>query len=147
MTFWEIRNIIDVVEQSHWKLYMCVYIHCTCVCISTVLVCVYPLALTKQTFERFNWIISKIYLISNKWLCSVTYVVELFTYQTNSNISRLKWDTRQLYRPIFMTSKVLSSKRVFFKPNLSFHIPFNRQHPSWLLVSFNFSFIARYYVY
>ena len=33
---------------------------------------------------------------SQKSLCSVTYAVELFSYQTNPNISRLKWDARQL---------------------------------------------------
>ena len=26
MTFWEIRNITEVVEQSHLKLCMCVYV-------------------------------------------------------------------------------------------------------------------------
>ena len=70
MTFWEIRNISEVIEQSHLKLYM------------------YPLALNQQIFERFNGIISKIYMILNKSLCSVTYTVELFTHQTNPNISR-----------------------------------------------------------
>ena len=51
--------------------------------LKTVHVCMYPLALTQQTLERFNGIISKIYLIPNNSLCSVTYAVELFTYQTN----------------------------------------------------------------
>ena len=45
MTFWEIRNIFEVVEQSHLKLCMCVYVSI--------------LVLTQQTFERFNGIISK----------------------------------------------------------------------------------------
>ena len=67
-------------------------------------------------------IISKIYLIPNKSLRSVTYAVELFSFQTNPNISRLKCDTRKLLRPIFITSNVLSNRRVFFKPNFSFHI-------------------------
>ena len=52
MTYWKIRDISEVVEQSHLKLCMCVY------------VCMYPLALNQQTFDRLNGIISKIYLIS-----------------------------------------------------------------------------------
>ena len=50
MTFGEIRNITEVAEQNLLKLCMCVY--------------VYPLLLKQQTFERFNWISSKTYLIS-----------------------------------------------------------------------------------
>ena len=49
------------------------------------------------------------------------HAVELFTYQTNSNISRLKWDTREQN---FISSKVLSNMRVSFKPIFSFHTPF-----------------------
>ena len=53
-------------------------------------------------------------------LCSVTYmyVVELFTYQKNPSISRLKRGS--------CTLKVLSNKRVFFEPTFSFHIPFKQ---------------------
>ena len=49
----------------------------------------------------------------------MTYAVELFTYQTNPNISRLKWDTRELWRSIFITSEVHFIK-------VSFHIFFNK---------------------
>ena len=76
-------------QEDHWLSHK-VTLNCACVCM-------YPLALNQKTFEPFNGIISNIYLIS---LCSVTYAVELFTYQTNPNISRLKWDTRQLYQSL-----------------------------------------------
>ena len=52
---------------------------------------------TNAHVYSFKWLYSTtsmIFLISQKVI--LTYAVEIFSYQTNPNISRLKWDTRQL---------------------------------------------------
>ena len=90
-------------------------------------VCMYPLA---QTSKRSSDLMDNLkdildFLISHYavWCMRWSY---LHIKQIHWNISRLKWDTLELYRrPIFITSKVLSNKRVFFKSTFSFHKPFN----------------------
>ena len=61
---WYVNNSIAYVtlhnflgnQEYHWLSHK-VTLNCACVCM-------YPLALNQQTFEQFNGIISKIYLIS-----------------------------------------------------------------------------------
>ena len=87
-----------------------------------LLVGTYTCAVSSVFAEQPHWY----YWFPKKSICSVTYSVELYTCQRNLNLSsRLKWDARHLEKQAFITSKILSNKRVFFNPSFSFHIPFN----------------------
>ena len=87
-----------------------------------LLVGTYTCAVSSVFAEQPHWY----YWFPKKSICSVTYSVELYTCQRNLNLSsRLKWDARHLEKQAFITSKILSNKRVFFNPIFSFHIPFN----------------------
>ena len=77
MHFRLIRSIIDVVEQTQLKL-------CTCVYVSTSTKPANARAIQWNNFKD-----TLDFIISHYALCSVAYAVELFTYQTNPNNSRL----------------------------------------------------------
>ena len=74
MTFWEIRNIFEVVEQSHLKLCMCVYE-------STSTNTTNVRAIWWNNLKRYIWFL-------NKLLCSVTYMRWSYFHIKQIQISR-----------------------------------------------------------
>ena len=59
---------------------------------------------------------------------SVTYVVELFTYQINLNKLNI----------ILYNFKRFSNNSVSFKPTFSFHIPFNLHVVEYIIIDLNY---------